>query len=59
MSPHTNVHAPGTTLSGRIQIGHKSGYYLLLLLFSVNIKPPRGIALALAFARGWQYQLWT
>jgi hypothetical protein len=25
MSPHTNVHAPRTSLSGIIQIGHKSG----------------------------------
>ena len=25
MSLHTNVHAPRTTLSGRIQIGQKSG----------------------------------
>jgi hypothetical protein len=25
MSPQTNVHAPRTSLSGRIQIGHKSG----------------------------------
>ena len=25
MSPHTNFHAPRTSLSGRIQIGHKSG----------------------------------
>ena len=25
MSPHTNCHAPRTSLSGRIQIGHNSG----------------------------------
>jgi hypothetical protein len=25
MSPHTNFNAPKTSLSGRIQIGHKSG----------------------------------
>jgi hypothetical protein len=27
MSPHTNVNAHRVTLSGRIQIGRKSGYY--------------------------------
>ena len=57
MSLHTNCHAPRTTLSGRIQIGHKSGFcYLLLLfiyLFRVNIKPPRhrfGLSLCLGLA---------
>jgi hypothetical protein len=28
MSLRTNVHAPRTTLSGRIQIGHKSGLFI-------------------------------
>ena len=49
MSLHTNSHSPRTTLSGRIQIGHKSGYYLFYS--SVNIKPPRqrfGLCLGLA-----------
>ena len=31
MSPYTNFLAPRTSLSGRIQIGHKSGLLLLLL----------------------------
>ena len=26
LSLHTNVHAPRTSLYGRIQIGHKSGF---------------------------------
>ena len=56
MSIHANLHAPRTTLSGRIQIGHKSGfyyYYYLLFISSVNIKPPRhrfGISLCLGLA---------
>ena len=52
MSPHTNVHAPGTSLSGRIQIGHKSGL-LLLFYLSVNIKPPRH-RFGFSLAWGWQ-----
>ena len=54
MSLQTNFHAPRTTLSGRIQIGQKSGYYyLLLFIYSVNIKPPRhrfGLSLCLGLA---------
>ena len=34
MSLHTNVHAPRTTLSGRIQIGHKSGLFIYFYLLS-------------------------
>ena len=56
MSPHTNLHAPRTSLSGRIQIGHKGGFYYFhyyYLSFSVNIKPPRhrfGLSLCLGLA---------
>ena len=32
MSLHTNFHAPRTTLSGRIQIGHKGGFYLFIII---------------------------
>jgi hypothetical protein len=32
MSPHTNFHAPGTSLSGRLQIGHKSGFIIYLFI---------------------------
>ena len=48
MSLHTNLHAPRKALSGRIQRGHKRGYYLC-----VNIKPPRhrfGLSLCLGLA---------
>ena len=41
MSLHTNFHAPRTTLSWRIQIGHKSGFIIYYFISSVNIKPPR------------------
>jgi hypothetical protein len=51
MSPRTNFHAPRTSLSGRIQIGQKSG---LFYLFSVNIKPPRH-RFGFSLARDWQY----
>ena len=47
MSLHTHLNAPMTTLYRRIQIGHKSG----LFIFECEYK---GIALALAFACGWQ-----
>ena len=50
MSPHTNFHAPGTSLSGRIQIGHKSGLFIYLL-FDCEYKASQ----ALAFAWGWQF----
>ena len=59
MSLHTNCHAPRTTLSGRIQIGHKGDlfniyyYYSYYLLCSVNIKPPRhrfGLGLCMGLA---------
>ena len=53
MSLHTNFHAPRATLSGRIQIGHKSGYYYYYYLFSVHIKPPKhrfGLSLCLGLA---------
>ena len=56
MSPHTNLHAPGTSLSGRIQIGHKSGFiyfYLFYYYLSVNIKPPRH-RFGFSLAWGWQ-----
>ena len=52
MSPHTNFHAPGTSLSGRIQIGHKSGLFIYYL-FSVNIKPPRH---RFGFSLAWVWQ---
>ena len=52
MSLHPNFHGPGTSLSGRIQIGHKSG--LFIYLFSVNIKPPRH-RFGFSLAWGWQY----
>ena len=52
MSPHTNFHAPRTSLSGRIQIGHKSGY---LFYLSVNIKPLRH-RFGFSLAWGWQNQ---
>ena len=41
MSLQTHFHAPRTTLSWKIQIGHKSGLFIIYYLFSVNIKPPR------------------
>ena len=58
MSLHPNFHGPGTSLSGRIQIGHKSGlfiiYYLFIYyLFSVNIKPPRH---RFGFSLAWVWQ---
>ena len=56
MSPYTNFHAPRTSLSGRIQIGHKSGYYLFYYLFSVNIKPSRH-RFGFSLAWDWQYTL--
>ena len=60
MSLHTNCHFPRTNLSGIIHNGTQTGllllsfiYYYLLLLVSVNIKPPRH-RLGLAFAGGWR-----
>ena len=53
MSPHTTFHAPRTSLSGRIQIGHKSGFIIYFYL-SVNIKPPR-LRFVFSLAWGWQY----
>ena len=53
MSLHTNFHAPGTSLSGRIQIGHKSGLFLLFIIYSVNTKPPRH-RFGFSLAWGWQ-----
>ena len=62
MSLHTSFHAPRTTPSGRIQIGHKSGLLAAQAMtlscagykhFSVNIKPPRhsfGLSLCLGLA---------
>ena len=48
MNLHTNLHAPRTTLSGRIQIGQMVLLFIITYyLFSANIKPP-SIALALA-----------
>ena len=61
MSLHKKCHAPRTTLSGRIQIGHKRGYHLFtiisllfIIIFLVWIWNLPGIALALDFAWGWQ-----
>jgi hypothetical protein len=61
MSPYTNFHAPRKSLSERIQIGHKSGFYLLLLFFLyyyysfiVNVKPP-GHRFGFSLAWDWQY----
>ena len=58
MSLHTNFHAPRMSLSGRIQIGHKSGfyyyYYLLFIYLSAIIKPPRH-RFGFSLAWGWQY----
>ena len=57
MSPYTNFHAPRTSLSGRIQIGQKSGYLFIFIyyyLFSVNIKPPRH-RFGFSLARDWQF----
>ena len=56
MSPYTNFHAPRTSLSGRIQIGHKSGYFFIYYyyLFSVNIKPSRH---CFGFSLAWDWQL--
>ena len=53
MSPHTNFHAPGTSLSGRIQIEQKSGLLLFIIISSVNIKPPRH-RFGFSLAWGWQ-----
>ena len=53
MSPHTNFHAPRTSLSGSIQIGQKSGLFIHYYLFSVNIKPPRQ-RFGFSLAWGWQ-----
>jgi hypothetical protein len=52
MSPHTDLHAPRTSRSKRIQIRHKNGFiiiYFLFIISIVNIKPPRhrfGLSLA-------------
>ena len=54
MSLHKNCHTTRTTLSGRIQIGHKSGYLLFIYCLSVNIKPPRH-RFGFSLAWGWQF----
>ena len=51
MSPYTICLAPRTSLSWRIQIGHKSG---LLFMSSVNIKPTRH-RFGFSLAWDWQY----
>ena len=45
--------APRTSLSGRIQIGNKSGYLFIIYYLSVNIKPPRH-RFGFSLAWGWQ-----
>jgi hypothetical protein len=55
MSPYTNCHAPRTSLSGRIQKGHKSGLLLfIIIIYSVNIKPSRH-RFGFSLAWDWQY----
>jgi hypothetical protein len=63
MSPYTNCHAPRISLSVKIQIGQKSGYYLFIIfiylfiyLFRVNIKPPRH---RFGFSLAWDWQFKT
>jgi hypothetical protein len=63
MSPYTNFLAPRSSLSGRIQIGHKSGLLLLFIIiylfiyfiYSVNIKPTRH-RFGFSLAWDWQYK---
>jgi hypothetical protein len=52
MSPYTKFLAPRTSLSGRIQIGHKSGFYFFFMS-SVNIKPTRH---RFSFSLAWDWQ---
>ena len=64
MSLQTHFHANRTTLSWRIQIWHKSGFYYHYLLFfsSVNIKRPRhqfGLSLCLGLAISLLYMLYS
>ena len=35
MRPHTNLHTPSKSLSGRTQIGHKSGLLLFIIIIEV------------------------
>ena len=52
MSPYTNFLAPRSSLSGRIQIGHKSGF-IIFIISSVNIKPTRH---RFGFSLAWDWQ---
>jgi hypothetical protein len=61
MSPQTHFHAPRTSLSGRIQIGHKVAAEFMCICcggyancLSVNIKPPRH-PFGFSLAWDWQY----
>ena len=49
--------APRSSLSGRIQIGHKSGFIFIIIIYyyylSVNIKPPRH---RFGFSIAWDWQ---
>ena len=62
MSLHTNLSAPRTTLSGRIQIGHKSGLFIyflfliIIIIYGVNIKPPWH-RFGFSLAWGWQLDM--
>ena len=59
MSPYPNFLAPRTSLSGRIQIGHKSGFIIFIIIIimsSVNIKPTRH-RFGFSLAWDWQYTL--
>ena len=58
MSPYTNFLAPRSSLSGRIQIGHKSGLlfifiFIIIIIYSVNIKPTRH---RFGFSLAWDWQ---
>ena len=55
MSPYPNFLAPRTSLSGRIQIGHKSGFiiYFIIIISSVNIKPTKH---RFGFSLAWDWQ---
>ena len=53
----TNFLAPRSSLSGRIQIGHKSGFIIyfiiIIIMSSVNIKPTRH---RFGFSLAWDWQ---
>ena len=54
MSLHTNFHAPRTSLSGRIQIGHKIGLFIYYCQPQARLKPKRNLCVDSSRPAKWK-----